>query len=231
MQPFGNPNLLIIMRVRKRVSKLNMPLVGSRQGKWTESEHCAMFRFVEYYRDCIVEYMESNLIKKVRSNKRAFFTNMAAYIGSKTDVQCKSRYQKQEVSLLRALDLPDHLLKAFYKSRSMTLATAKKVEHVLSSYATETTLEEEKVCTDASQHESIQSGGELKNALSGDFVPQLKNQSLITQMEHLISILPDEVPRYSDVPSFCQNSISLILPQMSASYFISGVKADSFFEE
>ena len=190
-----------------------------------------MLTFVQCYRDDIVEYMESNLIKKVRSNKRAFFTNMSAYIGTKTDVQCKSRYQKQEVALMGILNLPPHLITAFEESRAVTLAVLESPAKILNSYATETTLEEDKVCTDASQHQSIQSPEELKHALSSEIVPQLKNQSLITQMEHLISILPDEVPRCSDFPSFCQNSISLILPQMNASYFISGVKADSFFEE
>ena len=219
------------MSSRKRISKLSIPAVGSRQGKWSESEHRAMFVFVQRHRSDIAEYMQSNLIDKVRCNKRAFFTNMAAHIGSKTDVQCKSRYQKQEAALLRALDLPAHLMKAFERSRPKTFAAVERPVKVFGSHATETTLEEDRVCTDASHQQSIHSAKELRQALSAEIVPQLRNQSLISQMEHLISILPDEGSRCGELPSFCQNSISLILPQISSSYFVCGVKADSFFEE
>ena len=206
-----------------------MPPDGQRQGKWNEKEHRAMFTFVHSRREEILRYLETNFVEKLRSNKRMFFIQMANAIRSKSVTQCKSRYQKQELSLLRTLDIPAYLMDSFYAQRGMSAVDVQKFQ---SCAPTETSIAfNKRLLTDESMNASIYTVKELRDVLYAEFMPQIASQSIRTQMEKFISILPDEGECRAESPSFCHNSISLMVPALGVSFINAGFKADSFFEE
>ena len=56
-------------------------------------------------------------MRDVRCNKRLFFIDMAAFVKTKNDRQCKSRYQKKESQLLRELDFCPALVAQYVASK------------------------------------------------------------------------------------------------------------------
>ena len=223
------------MRSSKRITKRQKniaPPVGFRQGKWSELEHRAMFTFVKSRRANIIGYLQDNLVNNVRSNKRMFFIDMAEAIKTKSDRQCKSRYQKQELLLMRALNLPAHLMEKFQTQRNKPAFSPESVKKLMEFNPTETTITSEQALpTDESQHASIYTFRELREALHSELIPQIPNQSIRTEIEHFISILPVDESEPAEMPSFCHNSISLIMSHINVSFINRGIKADSFFEE
>lgn len=208
-----------------------MPPNNIRQGKWSEAEHQKMFTFVKNHKKDIIEYLESNLIDKVRCNKRCFFIKMSKFIQTKTETQCKSRYQKQELKLLHSIKIPARLISKFEQSHGMQAIAAEHSEQILSAQPTEATMAESRLETSKSANYSIYTFKELREVLQHDFMPQIQNPTIKTQMEKFISVLPDDMDNCDEMPSFGQNSISALFPQINMSFVNSAYRPDSIFME
>ena len=77
-----------------------------------------MFKYILKNKEIIVENLRANLEFGRKVNKSRFFIGMAEYIGSKTVNQCKSRYQKKEISMLEAIKVPVDILGRYKKLKN-----------------------------------------------------------------------------------------------------------------
>lgn len=105
--------------MHKKAKTSNSPLNNNqRLGKWSDAEHNLMLRFVRMHKKQILTCMQALLKNNVKRLKGHFFKKMAKFIGSKSEIQCKSRYQKQEVALLQSLDVPPRILHHFMEKQA-----------------------------------------------------------------------------------------------------------------
>ena len=108
------------------------------QNVWTKEEHTQMLLFMDQNRTLLEENIRRNIERCGRSNKAQFFVRMASVIGTKTDKQCKSRYQKKERVLLTELDFEPQLVDTYMRSkREKRIARAAKSPN--STYACDST--------------------------------------------------------------------------------------------
>ena len=219
------------MRSSRRIKKLKAPATLIRQGKWSDDEHFLMFAFVKSRREEIIEYLEANFIRREKSNKRMFFSAMAASIKTKTDKQCKSRYQKQELSFMQNIDLPQHLLQHLLTRKGKSVVSDKNSKQASRTYPTETTLLQSAPIVSMYEQDSIYTFKDLRDMLFSDIVPQLQHHSLKSTMEKFIENLPGDLSACGEPASMCHNSISMLLPAINISLINSGNRVNSFFEE
>ena len=218
------------MRFKSRSDKLSAPVISQRHGKWLPEEHERMFAFLKDHRDDLVDYLEVNLEGSVKRNKRQFFTKMAAFIKTKTDKQCKSRYQKQELALLRALDIPQDLLASFQQKRSKESVPRPKKKRA-SLQTTEEDANSIKSPVVEKSAISIHTYDDLKTTLSVNFLPRIQNDVIRLQMERFLRGLSNESEGSDDLPSLNMNSLSIILPQFGLSFGNFKDRDSSFLDE
>lgn len=89
-----------------------------RAGMWTQEEHNKMVTYVLVHREEIIENATFNISNKTKRNRVRFFKEMSNFIGTKNEVQCKSRFQKKELVMLEAINMPKKLLKLYIESRA-----------------------------------------------------------------------------------------------------------------
>lgn len=204
------------MKSKAGLTKYQAPEFGRRQRKWTEGEHERMFDFLRKHRREIIKQLES-CIKGVKTNKRQFFTAMAAFLESKDEKQCKSRYQKKEPELLKALKVPHNLLEACDKHEKPITKPVKDKKPVQKE-APLASSRLEKTKGEISSL-SIRTFQDLKSSLNNWFIPRIRNESIRTQMERFLVALPTESDPKIDLPSFNLNSISIIQQQLNDSIY------------
>lgn len=206
-----------------------VPEVGQRKGKWNDLEHKMMFIFIQKHKQDLVDYLKVNLQDNQRKNKRQFFNKMAAFIKTKDEKQCKSRYQKQEINLLEAANIPLNLLSTL-KQRRLKGSRPSKSQKRLSIMTTEVTNSEDKPKHDRSGL-SIHTYEDLKATLNNHFLPRIQNDVIKNQMERLLQVIPTETEPNEELSSFNLNSVSIILPQFGISLGSINDKASSFLDD
>jgi len=221
------------MKFKSTEKNLIAPPVGRRQGLWTSEEHEKMFKFLQMNKQNLIDHLRINLIDGTRRNKRQFFINMAEFISTKDEKQCKSRYQKQERSFLKALKLPQQLLERFEEKRKTkveTKAETKERRHLKSAQTTEDAESVDKL-DDSKSQISIHTYDDLRASLSMNFLPRIQNEILKHQMEKFLRGLSNEDQIPDDLPSLNLNSLSIILPQFGLSTSNYRDKDCSFIDE
>ena len=217
------------MRSSKRLRNMVFPPIGYRQGKWSEAEHRLMCRFVRSHRKEIIDYLKNNLIHNIRSNKRNFFVRMAVFIQTKDERQCKSRFQKQEMNLMRALRLPKRLMERLERLRGPAIPLNRNP--LMSTPPTDTPLTDDQADLDKSESSSIYTLRELKEILWSDLMPKILDDPLKSHVERFIRSVPSDPIEINEIPSFNLNVASLLPWQVNVSYMSMRNQADSFFEE
>lgn len=219
----------IIMRKSKRLGKMVLPPLGFRLGKWSEEEHELMFRFVKSQRKELISYLKSNLIDRVRCNKKYFFSRMAAFIKTKTDRQCKSRFQKQELRLMRALRLPHKLLDSLEQLRGRIVVL--QDNPMMSTPRTDAPLTDDKVDLNRSEAPSINTLKALTDVMRSDLMPKIPNDPLRSFTERFIRSVPSDLREISEFPSHFFHFTGQIPWQINISSASARNRPDSFFED
>lgn len=109
-------NLTMEYKKEKRVCV--PPKLGQRVSKWSEQEHLKMFKYLFTHRRELIDHISKNLHSSNRRNKARFFIDMSDFIGTKTESQCKSRFQKKEFAMLEALKVPNSLLSVYMRAKA-----------------------------------------------------------------------------------------------------------------
>ena len=173
-----------------------------------------MLVFMDFHRQDLIEHIKANIDKEVRTNKSLFFVNMARFIGSKTDRQCKSRYQKKEGALLKTLDFPDELIQKYISAKK------EKAKSVLSKKRT--SLKSTKACNSMVKQEEpnsnqINTFTELKALIVNDCMPKIQNVTVKTHLERFIHNMPLDDRLNDDLPTFNLQSLIQIQPNIGFS--------------
>lgn len=216
------------MKFKSQEDKLSTPDLGQRHRQWNQEEHDKMFSFLKKHRDNIIKHMKIN-IDGTRINRRQFFTNMAALIETKDERQCKSRYQKKEMIFLKALDVPEELIKTFKKLRAVGSTSHTQKRKVLLEDCKP--ISKEKKSKKYLSSESIYTYEDLRTTLSLNFLPRIQNDVIRGQIEKFLEALPNMPTDAEELPSFNLNSISIIQPQFSVSMDAFKERAPSFLND
>lgn len=189
---------------------MKCPVMGVRQSLWSEKEHELMFRYLGERKDDLMNHIYAVISSDQRYNKSHFFIEMSKYIKTKSDVQCKSRYQKKEGILLEALKIPQDVLKDYNEARKMKVNLAKSGQRA--STMTRTTQEGSKKPME-SNIQTISSYSGLKKAMREELIPKIANIELKNQMIRFIDHLPHDGDHFVEISSFNVNSMSFIKPK------------------
>lgn len=164
---------------------------------WTAEEKSRMEVFLSSKTEEIERYMAEYVENNGKRNKIKFFKQMAEFIRTKTDKQCKSRYQKIEAKVLARIGLNDLLLKSYlvtkHKKRPLKARFKENVR--------ERREEANKEVLD------IENYDDLKLALNVKIMPLICSEAIKTNMTCFIQGLPDGVSRY-DITAFSLNQAS-----------------------
>lgn len=193
-----------------------------------------MFEYVRRRRDELIEHYTHNLGHNSR-NKRYFFSDMARYIRTKSDSQCKSRFQKRELEIFAALDFPPELLKSLTCNWAMARRKIKKKtnEVVTGDVSMLEELEEEQKSDDVPksnrdelnaaeeifavpQHNLndamiIRNYEDLRRVIGDSFLYRVENPAIREQIETFLQKLPQREEFVEDIPSLCMHSVSGML--------------------
>lgn len=181
---------------------------------WTQEEHHKMYLYMEEHRQDIIEHIQNNIDHETRINKSNFFVQMSKFIGTKSDRQCKSRYQKKEGVLLKALELPEKLIEKYIK--------AKKAKAKVHNWKKRVSIQSTQVCNsivkqDELSFASIVTFSDLKAMILNDCLPKVQNQTVKNYLEAFIHNLPLDDETIGDIPSFDLHSLIQIQPRMGFS--------------
>lgn len=138
-------------------------------------------------RDSIVSHIIINIKKHTRTNKSHFFVHMSRFIGTKTDKQCKSRYQKKESQLLIEINVPVAVVENYLQTKQVKIDT-KVAKKRVSMQSTETY--NSIIKQNEPSFTFINSFSELKAVIANDFMPRVQNEVIKAHLENLLHTLP-----------------------------------------
>lgn len=206
------------------ILNINVVEIRPLPNAWTKEEHAKMLGYMEDNRKYLMDNIKRNIGKANRSNKAHFFVNMAAYIGTKSDKQCKSRYQKKESQLLKDLnfsvDLVDEYVK-FKKDKSK-----KQLKQRESSQSTDVCnsmmKHQEPACetaVDSQQTPSnfITSFEELKAIIISEFMPRIQNEDVRVYLHRFIQSFPSDENMPKQISSVNMNPFRMHQPSIGFS--------------
>lgn len=229
---------LFIMASSEDSTKYTLPSLGKRNRDWTLHEHALMFKFLQKRRDSLLDHFAHNLEFSQR-NKRNFFNDMACFIGTKNDKQCKSRYQKRELEFLKALKFPQSILDslachwALGKRPRKLRATSEpqtdagsveeqpaKTKPPVQSVQSDNLTQEHQALDElfaAPQSkpvvaEPIRNYDDLRRVIYTSFITRIENENIRAQMEKFLQKLPASDEFVEDVSSLHAYSINGVMP-------------------
>ena len=206
------------------------PVVGKRISKWTDEEHEKMFIFLKIHRSELIEHFKANISDLNWRNRKKFFISMASFIATKTAEQCKSRFQKQEFRLLKALKIPKELMDSFEIKKKIRSGSKITSEHQASAQFTDDN-ESIMKSDDQTAQITINTYADLKMSLCLNFLPRIQNEMIKQQIENFIELLPTSSEQCDELPSFNINSLSNIHPQLTNSFQNFKERDYDFFDE
>lgn len=164
-----------------------------------------MFKFLLNNQKWIVSYIKSCLTVNARTKRHRFFKEMAETIGTKTDAQCKSRYQKKEFRMLDGLELPPKLLKKYKKLKSNK--NQKKFEYKFDSDNDEMLSVATKSMDDIMSNISFKSSTEMEKVDESFLAPLRRGDLASDQKEMFLPILhidekEEDDPRVGESDTF-----------------------------
>jgi len=184
---------------------------------WTPFEHERMLEFLNQNTPLLIDYMKKYIKQSLRTNKKNFYIRMSNFIGSKSPIQCKSRYQKKEIALLKSVQISKKLIDNYLQSKRFKNANILKTS-VLELDLTEDT---QLMDTESEQKEldldGIHSFSQLRNVILLSFLPKIQNDVIKSHLELFVNNLPSDNQIVQDIK--CTDILWLckIQPQLSFS--------------
>lgn len=175
------------MNIEQKSDSLYCPDYGERRGLWSKHEHELMFNFMVDKKAEVMSHIDVTISSIQRFNKSQFFVDMAKYIRTKTDKQCKSRYQKKERVLLEALDIPNNILENYFRSR---VAKFRVVKHIQKDVSQTKFTQPESLEIGEKYFSPINSYNELRRVITIEVLPKIKNPQLKLKMKAFMERLP-----------------------------------------
>ena len=177
-------------------NKPQRPIPTKKSHRWSEHEHQAMFSFVKTHRNQIITHMEDNIKSDTKTYRKAFYVDMAQFILSKTEKQCKSRFQKYELKMLQAIDVPSKLIVSYMtkqKLKNRKSIDFSKSKNIVENNKTTTYIETK--CMES----PIRNYEELKDAINSNYIPCIKNKFIKDQLVSFVSKLSDHENELKDL--------------------------------
>lgn len=202
------------MKYNSEVQNISVLEISKYNSIWTQEEHTKMLQFMNEERASIINHVNINIIKDTRTNKSHFFVRMSGFIGTKTDKQCKSRYQKKESQLLRELDVPAQIVEKYLKIKRVKIDT-KAAKKRVSMQSTETC--NSMVKQDETSFVSISSFSELKTIIMNEFMPRIQNEIVKAHLENFVHTLPSDDMSIGHFPAFNLRPMKLHQPSIGFS--------------
>ena len=182
-----------------RISYKNIGKIGikPKSSLWTLEEHKKMLTFMEENYDFLIDNIKRNVNNMGRSNKAHFFVRMALHVGTKSDKQCKSRYQKKEFQMLRELNVSPSLIEAY-------LATKKNKNRVKKGQ--EKSHQSTVACNNSLKADESLIGGissfeELRAVIIREFMPRVKTEMVRTHLQNFLKSFPIELDQGKQMPA------------------------------
>ena len=188
-------------------SSISSPASQISRVLWTQREVISMKDFVVQNRQEVLCSILALLQYGRKSNKKCFFIKMQKHIGTKTVKQCKSRFQKQEFSLLEYAGLPADVVER-YHAMVNTRKQEKGFEKVNVSSCHDIPSPQK---LPAKPQESIVSVEQLKKYLMDEYLPRIKNVLVKQHFYQMIQKLP-EIDESPTRPNFINIALKLRCP-------------------
>lgn len=169
---------------------------------WSQEEQHKMLLFIDENREELSANIRANIDSTTRINKSQFFIKMSKFIGTKSDIQCKSRYQKKERALLEAANFPTNLIDEYMsiKKGKSNCKNLKKRTSTVSTNATNSMVKQEEM-----SFIGINTFHDLKTVIINDCMPKIQNDTVKNHLEAFVCSLPLNDQIKQDLPScnFC----------------------------
>ena len=201
------------MSTSSEILNIDVVELKHKQNVWTQEEHAKMLDFMDESRDFLLDNLQRNISKVNRSNKAHFFVRMSACIGTKTDKQCKSRYQKKESQLLRELNFCPALVDSYVRTKREK--NRKPQSHQESPQSTD--VSQSMVKAEEPSGSFIGSFEELKAVIIAEFMPRVKNEVVMTHLRNFIQSFPCDDSLVKKMPSLSISPLRFFQPSMGFS--------------
>lgn len=152
---------------------------------WTKEEHAQMLCFMDENREFLLDNIQRNIRRMTRANKAHFFVRMSTCIGTKSDKQCKSRYQKKERQLLKELDFPHELVDEYMRSKR-----EKNRKNAAEKSGATTDASDSMLKLTETPSDTITNFTQLRNAIISDFMPRVTNNVVLMHLKNFVQSFP-----------------------------------------
>lgn len=156
--------------------------VPKRKKIWDEREELAMLQFMFLKKEWLENHMSECIRKKGRKNKNNFFKQMETYIGTKTDSQCKSRFQKVEKKLLEKIGIDSTLLEQYLLSKKQRKPLSEIQKNTNAVERMSKKIKKKKVQIGALKEHKITSYIQLKTMIDKLIIPFIKDKDIQEKM-------------------------------------------------
>lgn len=199
----------------KDVSTTKVPQFGIRTRKWTAEEHDLMCRFIKMNKFLLIAQMKQYVRSRMKINKYRFFIEMAEFIGTKTESQCKSRYQKKERTMLEALSIPSGLIDMYMRTRLLKPSVTKHIP-IHSDSNKEINSKNEIDHNDFIDNSQTINDQDNEN-LNCSLMPYVQNDIIRDQIENFLTNLQTNHNEVDSNKSINNNNISFYIPLLNMS--------------
>ena len=110
------------------------PSLIKRKRIWTFFENQMMLAFLHSKRQEIEAHITENIGSERRTNKNMFFKQMSEYIKTKSDLQCKSRYQKVETNILYLVGIDERIVRKYLELKAKKRTEKKSSKKILTNH-------------------------------------------------------------------------------------------------
>lgn len=198
------------MSSQSETLNIDVAELKSSAGSWTREEHARMLDFMAENHDFLLDNLHRNISKLNRSNKAHFFVRMSLHIGTKSDKQCKSRYQKKECQLLKELNLPEDLVDKYIAcKRDKSRRSSKHRQSPPSTDACNSMVKADEPPTNA-----INSFDELKAVIVAEFMPRVQCEIVMAHLKNFVHNFPSENAIVRQMPSLSISPLRFYQPSM-----------------
>lgn len=195
---------------------------------WSQEEHRKMLVYLSEQREELVDHVRMNIERESRTNKNNFFVKMSKYIGTKSDKQCKSRYQKKEEMLFKAIHIPLDLVERYFSGkRSKSGHTSFKKRQSIQS--TDTSNSMLRPVDTILAH--INNFADLKAFLEREFMPKVTNETVKAYLDQFLSNLPTSEEALKDFSLAEITSLHQFHPRANFSLEVIEDRECIFFED
>ena len=158
---------------------------------WNKDEEEAMLQFMFLMKEKLEEHMIQCINKNGRRNKSYFFKQMEKYIGTKTDSQCKSRFQKLEKRLLKKIGIEEKLMESYFKSKKQRKPLSELRENGIKEPCKEESIKELVLKKPIPKADRINSYSQLKTMITKLIIPFIKDKDIRDRMVFFAHELED----------------------------------------